>query len=375
MAEVDIWLVVGARRWARIIIEELCAALPPGAPVQLQASRDDADLQTWWHASPYVRQITIVDAPMPCRHPTVGVALIANSAYLHPSAIEASLAAGYHVACEKPLAFSRHEAQRLLDAAAAAGLRLFATNTYLFADYLRVFTRDWLVDRRYSEIHLIWSDAVVETRYGLAKGYDSGVPVIHDVLPHVACIVLATHGEIKLVASELVTRRGGSEVAVRFECADVTLLATLSRNSKQRVRSARFCSSNDTLTIDFSVEPGSVSIGETQTRSADPAWQSKRKPIAEMLHSLQVYFGGGAMDDRLRPQASLLGNELTDSVADSYVRQQIEFLEQQAGNRSPVRSADSAYAAKEANSIAQRALPFLPPDSPLKQLANPVRVF
>ncbi len=370
MAGVDIWLVVGARRWARIIAAELCATLPRGASVQLQASRDDADLQAWWRASPYMQKIEIVEAPRPCCHPTIGVALIANSAYLHPSAIEAAFAAGYHVASEKPLAFSRREIQRLLDAAAGARLKLFPTNTYLFADYLRVFKRDWLAGKRYSDIQLTWSDATTETRYGQAKSYDSGVPIIHDVLPHIACIIVATHGAIAPGASELVVQRGGSEVNVRYECGEMTVSANLSRNSKQRVRRARFWGAGVETEIDFSMEPGGVIVGKAAAQSADPHWHSKRRPLAEMLHSLQVYFAEGVMDDRLDPMAALLGSEMTDSVADSYVRQQIAYLRNHCGDRFPEVSADFAYAAKEAESVARRALPYLPHDSPLKALAH-----
>ena len=370
MAGVDIWLVVGARRWARIIAAELCATLPRGASVQLQASRHDADLQAWWRASPYMQQIEIVEAPRPCCHPTIGVALIANSAYLHPSAIEAALAAGYHVASEKPLAFSRRETQRLLDTAAGARRRLFPTNTHLFADYLRVFKRDWLAGRPYSDIEVTWSDAITETRYGQAKSYDSGVPIIHDVLPHIACIILATHGAIAPGASELIVLRGGSEVNVRFESDDMTVSATLSRNSQQRVRRARFFGAGTESTIDFSVEPGVAILGEAAAHSADPQWHTKRRPLAEMLHSLQVYFVSGVMDDRLDPLAALLGNEMTDSVADSYVRQQIAFLGNCAGDRNHEASADFTYASKEAEAVARRALPHLPHDSPLKRLAH-----
>lgn len=369
MAGVDVWLVVGGRRWARIVATELCALLAPNSSIHLQGSLEDAELLEWWSTSPFRRQIVIVDQPKSCRYPMVGVALIVNSAYQHRSAIESAFSAGYNVVSEKPLTYSRPESLQLLRRADELGLKLFSTNTYLFADYLRVFRRDWLEGKKFSEIHLTWADATREMRYGQVKGFDSSVPVIFDVLPHIATIVLATHGEVKLDDSELTVRRGGSDVTARFRCGDLVICVNMLRNSTQRIRLARFSGPTAEVAIDFSVEPGVVPLNRGEPICADPAWLTKRKPLAEMLNSLQVYFEGGAMDDRLGPQAALLGNQLIDGVAGSYVQQQIDFLDEQTHLPGTSGSPDFAYAAKERHHITQRALPFLPQDSPLRRLA------
>ena len=343
--------------------------LPAGESIRLLARRDDAELQAWWLQSPFMHRMEIVDSPIPCRSPRVGVALIADSAYSHATSIETALDAGFHVASEKPLGFSLHQTLRLQAKAEAAGLRLFATNTYLFADYLRVFSRDWLKAHRYTDIELIWSDAVAEIRYGIRKSYDSGVPIIHDLLPHIACLVLATHGAIAPKDSKLVVRRGGSEATAQFDCGEVRVSAILSRNGRVRARVARFSGDEGELSIDFSTEPGVVTRGRGEPQPSDLSWPSKRKPLAEMLHGLQVYFSTGLLDERLDLRAARLGNELIDSVVDSYVRQQIAFLGHPGENGSRERGAEFAYAAKESRSIAQRVLPHLPPDSPLRRLA------
>lgn len=367
---VDAWLIVGARRWARMVAGELCALLPPGAPIHLQGSLEDADLLEWWSNSPFKYRIRIVDQPTTCCAPMTGVALIVNSAYQHRPAVEMALSAGYHVACEKPLTFSRLESLQLMRRADDLGLKLFSTNTYLFADYLRIFKQDWLRGNRHSEIRLTWSDAAAEARYGQAKPYDSGVPLVFDLLPHIASIVLATHGPVEIDHAELTVHRGGSEVEVRFGCRDLTICASLSRNAKRRTRLVHFLGATSSVELDFSVEPGLVSLDEGAPACVDLAWETKRKPIAEMLRSLHVYFGTGAIDERLGLQASLLGNVMIDSVAESYVQQQNDFLYRQplapGGDRDP----DYRYATKELNSVSQRALPFLPQESPLRSLGN-----
>ncbi len=361
---VDRWLVVGSRRWAKIMATELCALLAPGRSIQLQGSRGDAGLLEWWNASPHKQRIELVEQPVPCEASATGVALVVNSAHEHRSSVESVLDAGYHAVCEKPLTFSRHDSLELLARADGLGRKLFCANTYLFADYLQVLRRDWLQGRSFSVLELTWADASRETRHGEAKSYDSGVPVIHDVLPHVASIVIATHGPLPFDRSSIDVAQGGSAVTAEFGGGDLTVRASLARNAPRRVRLLRFSGPAGQVTLDFAVEPGVVSLDEENGVCVDPGWDAKRKPIAQMLESVIAYFEGGVLDDRLGADAALLGNDLIDGVAGSYVQQQIGFLAASS------RGDDFAYAAKEADAIRRRALPQLPQASPLRRLAG-----
>jgi predicted dehydrogenase len=364
---VDQWLVVGGRRWARIVATELCALLPPARSIRLQASRSEAGLLEWWNGSPHKRRIEIVDEASPCGASTTGVALIVNSAHEHRGSVETVLDAGYHVVCEKPLAFSRHDAVGLLARADGLGLKLFGTNTYLFAEYLHVLRRDWLRGRTFSELALTWADASGESRYGEAKRYDSSVPVFVDVLPHVASIVLATHGRWTFDQASIEVDHGGSAVSARFGGGELAVRASLSRNSPRRIRRLRFSGPEGQVALDFAVEPGVVSVDQENGVTADPAWDSRRKPIAQMLQSVQAYFDGGELDDRLGPDAALLAGDLIDGVTDSYVRQQIDFLD---ATSEASRGEEFAYAATEADALRRRGLPRLPQASPLRRLAT-----
>jgi predicted dehydrogenase len=369
VAGIDRWLVVGSRRWARIMAAELCASLAPDRSIQLQASRSDAGLLEWWSASPCKQRIEIVEQPVPCGASTTGVALIVNSAHEHRRSAESALDAGYHAVCEKPLTFSRPDTLQLVARAADLGLELFCTNTYLFADYLDVFRNDWLRGRTFSELELIWADASAEIRHGEAKSYDSSVPVIFDVLPHVASIVVATYGPLSFDRSSLAVAQGGSAVTAQFDGGDLTVRAIMSRNSARRTRLLRFRGPAGQVTIDFTIEPGVVSLDREQAVCVDPDWPSRRKPIAQMLHSVKACFEGGAIDARLGVETALLGNDLIDGVAESYVQQQTDFLLAAGRLRDGSRGEDFRYAAKEADSIRQRALPQLPQASPLRRLA------
>jgi predicted dehydrogenase len=349
---------------------ELCTLLAPACSIHLHGSRDDSGLLEWWNGSPHKQRIEIVEQPVPCGAATTGIALVVNSAHEHRCSVESILGAGYHAVCEKPLTFSRHDTVQLLAHAAGLGLKLFCTNTYLFADYLHVLRRDWLQARTFSELQLTWADARRETRHGEEKSYDSAVPVIFDVLPHVASIILASHGPLKLDRSSIAVAQGGSAVTAQFEAGDLTIRASMSRNSGRRIRLLRFAGPADQVTLDFAAEPGVVTLNQERGVCADPAWDSKQKPIAQMLDSVKAYFEGGALDDRLGAEPALLGNELIDGVAESYVQQQIDFLAATGRAGKGAHSEDLAYAAKEADAIRQRALPHLPQASPLRRLAR-----
>jgi predicted dehydrogenase len=343
---------------------ELCTLLPPQARVQMQACGAESELQAWVRSSPHRDRIEVVERPPACHPARPSVALVVNPAYQHRSTIEELLAGGYHVVAEKPLAFSRTESLRLIEAAGRRGLKLLCTNTYLFASYLDKLRRGWLAGRAISTLHIAWSDAADESRHGEVKRYDSTVPVFFDVLPHVAAIVLATCGPVTVRASELDVREGGSAVAATFECGPLTIHANLARNAAHRLRLARFAGSGGEVHLDFSTEPGRVSVDGGEASELDPAWTSQPRPVAAMLRSLTDLIERGTADERLGPAAALLANDLIAGVEAQYVDRQIEFLSRD------VRSGPAYdYAAREAGALAERALPYLAEDSSLRRLA------
>ncbi len=296
------------------------------------------------------------------------MALVVNSAYLHHSAIENVMSLGYNVISEKPLTYSKYDTAQLLAAATKQRLKIFSTNTYLFADYMHIFRREWLEGDPLSAITLTWSDAQNESRYGENKKYDSSVPVIYDVLPHVANIILATYGSVEIVRSNIEVTRGGSEVEIQYECQNTTLHVSISRNAPHRVRHASFSNNSSLVALDFSTEPGLVLRERKKPIVVDPLWEAKQKPIAAMLSKVMQYFDNGVLDERLNNEAALLSNDMIDSVDHSYVQQQVDFLSQKQNLISASNMADFAYAEKEINSISQRALPTLPEKSPLRRL-------
>jgi len=370
MSCIDQWLIVGGRRWARIIANELCAMLAPNATIMLLGDPKDIDFLNWWKSNPHKEQLKIVDQIESCCLPKIGVAIVANSAYLHHSSIETALDARYNVISEKPLTLSKLESSTLLGKAKKLGLKLFSANTYLFADYLRVFQKNCLSGKKISHLDIQWADPIVETRYGERKRYDSSIPIIYDVLPHVASIVMATYGEVNIIKSSIKVSKGGNEVELRIACEDLMITISLARDSLSRKRLIRFSGIELDVTLEFTEEPGVVSFAGQSPVICDLDWTSKRKPIAEMLYCVKNYFEEGIMDDRLCSDAALLGNELIDSVANDYVDQQISYLNLEYQPQIQIiHDLNLAYAARESISLKKRVIQYLSKDSPLRRLA------
>ena len=370
MIKVDCWLIVGTRRWAQLYAAELCKVVSEQSIIHMQGDVDDTELRQWLEVSGLEKRIQVVETAQTCPKLMTGVALIVNSAYLHSFSIDEALSAGYNVVTEKPITFSQEETIALLNRAKTLGRVLFCTNTYLFTSYLDKLRVNWLNGRKITAIHISWLDPVEEQRYGKIKSYDSSVPVIFDVLPHVANIILATIGECSPVPVGISVNRGGSEVLVRYQHEKIDIHVHIARNAVQRKRFVKFSGNISEVVIDFTSEPGKFLIDGKSAVSADPYWHENQRPIAAMLLSLIEFFETGEQDERLSPYAGLFGNALIDGVVCGYVDQQIAFLSKIAG--SDIKNPDdhAIYAVKECRSITERVLPYIVSTSPLKRLAT-----
>lgn len=348
---------------------ELCTLLPPDSRIHMVGNPADPELQVWLSASGLGSRILVgVSAPL-CPAGTTGVAFVVNSGYLHKTTVVEMLTAGYNVVCEKPMSFSELETRSLADKAAKLGLQLFSTNTYLFASYLDTFRENWLTGHRFTHMYISWADSKREVRYGEAKGYDSSLPLIFDVLPHIANIILATIGPFKPLTNGIEVRRGGSKALLHYGNEDLDIHVTLERNASQRKRTLVFAEANREVLLDFSSEPGVVSVNKMTPVSVDQVWLHKPKPIARLVYCVREFFKVGKTDPRLNYSASLFGNRLIDSVVESYVDQQLILFSSHANmTNAMISRADSDYAHKEAESIATRALPYISNDSPLHTL-------
>lgn len=368
MAKVDIWLIIGGRRWAQLLATELFKLLPSRKKIHIVKDNDTENSTDWLNDDNFKNRIKIVKKPTPCQTGKIGIAFIINSAYLHKSTIQSTLLLGYNVIVEKPLTFSLKESIQQLNLASQLGLKIFTTNTYQFASYLSIFKERYLHQNKIDQIYINWSDNAGKIRYGQIKKFDSSVPIIFDVIPHIASIIFSILGEVNLNYADLTFYKGGSKVKLKFTCDNLIIHADISRNSKTRARILKLANKTTEFKIDFTKEPGVVSINNSEKINADNNWHLKRKPIAEMLNSVWMFFEKDKIDNRLLPDSALLANVMIDLLVQSYVMHQIDFFKK--NRRLSKQSADIKYARKEIDSIKKRTLKFLPNDSPLQEFAN-----
>ena len=367
IADID-WIIVGSRRWARIIATEVCK-YNMHSLVKICDDSPDANLVKWIKNSQYSDNLKVINNINMCPPSKVGLAIIANSAYLHFTSIERALIAGYHVVSEKPMTLSQRETFFLLQKANNLGLNLFSTNTYLFSDYFRIFKSNYLLNKKISKINIRWTDPVSEFRYGEKKSYDSSIPIIYDLLPHIAVIILATYGHFQINKSDIAIFRGGSKVKINFSCDELVISILLERNSLKRERVIHFFGEALDVKFDFTDDPGKMFLDGSASIVLDPNGGGGRKPIAEMIYSLKKYFQKGVKDERLSSNAAVLANALIDSVATDYAAQLVILLNS-SKSQNVEESLDFAYMKKELTSLNKRVLPYLSDQSPLHGLIH-----
>lgn len=368
-------VVIGARRWGKLMISELCSIFPQSWPVYLQhdedpRSDDMADCMAWLRSQNLSQRVSMISGNKFQQLNINSLAVIANSAYKHAATIKTALNAGFDILSEKPISYELSTTAGILDSAELAGRTIMCTNTYLFADYLDRLKREHLSNHPITQIQLEWNDPASELRYGQRKSYDSSVPLIIDVLPHVGSILFAILGEFEPQLSGMNVHLAGSSINLEYLCNAIRVSVSLERNGKARARRLKFISdSKNELVFDFTTEPGFILTSDKPATCIDPDWQQRRKPIASMFDCVYRFYQCNLFDSRLDSTAALIGNRLIDLAIHPYVQSQVRSIQSYLRHPDGSQVPQFVYALKEAYAISTRCLPYLNLNSPLHELA------
>jgi len=349
-----------------LVAEELCSRANIKTPIYLIGDSKNKELIQWLRNSGLISRIIITKRIIDIDKKKLALAFVINSAYMHEFYVTDLLCKGYNVVCEKPVSFSKTRTIKLINLAAKKKLSLFCTNTYSFASYLKKLKDNYLKEKEYSNIHITWADPKKEIRYKQVKSYDSSVPIIYDILPHVANILYSTIGNFKLKLKSFDIKNGGSNIFLHYHQKKMNIIVKLVRNAVKRKRSIKFISKKNQLYFDFTNEPGFVKKNNDSQFKTDMIWTTKSKPISSMITSVISFFQLGKKDFRLKLTTSLLGNELIDVIAKQYVNNQIRILK----NKKKYSRESFSYAYKEFKSIKKRTLGYINKSSILYNLCN-----
>ena len=309
--------IFGGGRWARVIAGVVRDLLPTNTPLTLCSPRGAASLATWSVEQGYDGCIA-VERNWPETFPSGQTAVIvANAARDHVAAGLWALERGASVLIEKPLALSLRDAHNLADSASRHKGLLAVAHVLRFTRYLTNFSNMLPAWRDVSSINLEWVDPAGEQRYGEAKQYDSSVPVFVDCLPHAISVLQSAFRQLPKLAGPPTVEDGGSRVTLPLMLSDRPCCVQLQRNGPSRLRRLSVKTSSGLLTLDFTVEPGVIFLGNQSFRG-DHCWDSEVRPLAGLLNAFLTAASGGTVDSRLSLDTAFATCAIIDGVIADY---------------------------------------------------------
>jgi hypothetical protein len=144
-------------------------------------------------------------------------------------------------------------------------------------------------------------------------------------MPHIISLIRAISND-KIVYKSLVFERGGAKVKLKLEINKIKCTVHLERNASKRSRLLQVESSDGPIVLDFSNEPGQITIKGKQ-ENADPKWGINTGPLSSMLKCfLEDIERGENTDSRFSPAYGQEACEITDYAYEDYRLLQIDWL-------------------------------------------------
>lgn len=377
-SSIKVWLLVGTRSWGKVLLLEACKALPLDVDMFVLAENTDLKFRLWLKEVGLEKRVATVDNLPRLGEAATGVAIIANSAPIHFKSAFEALEAGYHAVVEKPMTLSAENSRVLIEKAKDLGLSIFSTNVFLFTEYFQIFRDMQIGEKGVRSLTLVWTDPKQERRHGGWKTYDSGTPIIFDVVPHIVSLVWFLFGDQAPGKAQIISvQAGGSRVKFFFEYGGVPVEVLLARNAKSRTREIRAVSDSAVKIMDFSNEPATLrSFGGSNSTSYFTVGSLEKRPVAQVIDAVSSSVLSPNPDPRLSSSIAIAGNRVIDSLVDSYMKQQVSFLHNvRSGAEQEKKTVGYSYAIKEAGSVVSRLLPSLHHNSNLAKILGKYRDF
>lgn len=309
--------VIGGGRWARELSDVLCRILPPTVQLSVH-SLHNADSMAAWILEKESRRRILVSSDWPTFSSGESCAVIvANAVRHHADAVEWALSAGVPVLVEKPIALTGAAVERLASLALKRNIYFASAHVFLFARYLKTFVGIVAGTGDVRCLRVYWTDPDIESRYGERKRFDPGLPIFADCLPHVSSLVGAMMQDLPQRCEKLKYLKGGSHLELELMLGDIPCSVQLVRNGDRRQRIVEVVAGQETLTLDFSKEPGSITSGSI-TMNGDPDWMVGSSPVEGMLTAFLKGAAGGEFDRRLDIEIGLRASQVIDQAAGLY---------------------------------------------------------
>jgi predicted dehydrogenase len=321
--------VLGGSRWARVIISELCPIIGQDARIRVY-SPTNAPAMRKWTTERHLKNVEVLDVQPDFRnHDVADVAIVANAARDHVVTATLAIKAGVATLIEKPMALTEVDAGQIIALAERKNALLCSSRVLLFARYITEFGRV-VAGCEIRGIHVIWADPAGEPRHGETKRFDPALTLPQDILPHLLPILnLLTIGTHRL--TQVILSDGGTQIEIQMQAGNVPCVLSLGRNAPARRRVIVAQTAQDSLTLDFSQEPGQITVGG-KSCSGDPLWDVKPRPLASMLQCFLSGVAKGKTDERLSAKRVIAECRFSDQVLAIYLQKQREWLAARSGH-------------------------------------------
>lgn len=304
--------LIGAGRWARVILHILCKHLSRSTEIIIVSAQHAETMQKWIDMKIDRPRLRVVNKFPQITDPS-GAVIVANAAKDHEAAARVALSHNLPVLVEKPLSLTANSTKTLIEIAQEKNIYLAAAHVFLFNEYLSHFAKTIEEAHTPSSIIFLWSDAKTEIRYGENKCYDNNLPIILDVFPHIFTILRTIMPHRLISFTDLALEHKGSALSLQLRVGDIPCTVRLARNETRRTRLLELMTMHGPLRLDFSKEPGTITNG-TRSYSGDPLWATRLGPLVLQVRSFLEGAVHGNWDSRLTPFTAYEANLLMDKM-------------------------------------------------------------
>jgi hypothetical protein len=318
-------LVIGGGRWARVITSVLCDFLPKEVPISMFSSHGYFELINWKNKTNIGNRVSILEClPYEFKVDFAAV-IVANSSSDHSKTGRWALEKNAAVLIEKPFGLCLSEVQALSDFASKCGGLLAPAHVLRFNRSLQSFADLMPSYDSVLSIEVEWIDPIVECRYGENKKYDPAVPIYLDCLPHIVSILQSVSSFVPIFNKPPIITNGGSKVVLPLIMEGIPCNILMQRNGYARVRCIRVESTFGVAKLDFSVEPGTITVGSERS-CADLSWNTSPRPLHMLLQTFLTTSMTGTLDSRFSLDTAFAAVNISDQVKPFYLQTVVPWL-------------------------------------------------
>lgn len=250
-------LIFGGGRWARLYCRIIENELIQVSTIFMYSPSLHRELKVWVKQQELKK--TRVIASLNHIHTKPSYGFVVNSAGDHCESTIWCSTNSIDVLVEKPLCSNLVEFSAIMECLNKSTSEVSMAQVFLFSDSVAKFQKLIRTEEIVS-ISLRWIDCKDEFRHGAQKNYDPSLILYQDVLPHIISIFsgFLEVKNVKLV--EIDVEKGGAVIQVLLQLDEIKITLFLERMGKTRERCCEVKCINDFYELDFSTEPGIISI-------------------------------------------------------------------------------------------------------------------